>query len=121
MILFNSQPRLRHNFTVQQHQLALQLLKANPMLYNRKELDFQENDDAKNQLLDEVVAQLKVSRARFAVWYSTMRSELGRLKRAVEEKGEDKVRMTVLQRRRWKEFDFMKEVITFRKRVVRVR
>ena len=121
MILFNSQPRTRHGFNREQHVRAVELLRQNPCLYNRRESDYEETDEAKERLQNQVAADLNVSRERFSTWYSTMRSEVGRLKRKVVELGLTEKEMTVLQRRRWAEFDFMREVITFRKRVVRVR
>ena len=121
MILFNSQPRNRHGFNRDQHLRAVEHLRRNPCLYNRRESDYEETDEAKQALIQQVADDLNVTKKRFTTWYGTMRSEVGRTKRKVVEEGLKEEEMTVLQRRRWQEFEFMREVITFRKRVVRVR
>ena len=112
--MFNSQPRLHHDFTEAQHEHAIEFLKDNPMLYNRREVDYREGKN-KTALKERLIAELGVSMERYNVWYKSQRTEVGRLKHFTTASGGVKLdKMTLLQRSKWDELSFMSSCIKLR-------
>ena len=112
--MFNSQPRLRHGFTEEQHEHAIDFLKANPSLYNRRAVQYREGKN-KTALKERLIAELGVSMERYNVWYKSQRTEVGRLKHFTTASGGVLYdRMTPLKRRKWDELSFMSSCIKLR-------
>ena len=112
--MFNSQPRLHHQFTEDQHEHAIDFLKANPCLYNRRAVRYREGQ-TKTALKEQLIAELGVSMERYDVWYKSMRTEVGRLKHFTTKSGGVLYnKMTPLQRQKWDELSFMSSCIKLR-------
>ena len=112
MILFYSQqPRIKHNFTLDQQQQAADFYKAHPVLYNRKHMEFRKSDD-KTALKQKLADEMGVSLARVEVWYNSSRSDLSRTLRKYNKSGGSQ--LTDLQKWRLKTLEFMISTIEHR-------
>ena len=107
MILFYSQPRVHCDFTAEQHETAANFFKEHPVLYNKKHINFR-NPTLKKALKQELADLLNVEYERVKVWYTSTRSELGRIERKIKKSGGvEAAKLTDLQLLRHEQLQFM--------------
>ncbi|KAH3892918.1 hypothetical protein DPMN_017054 [Dreissena polymorpha] len=74
-------PRVITNFTEEEKELIIDFLQQNQIIYSKR-LTGYKDAAAKNRLWVEQATKMKRSRSELKTWYESMRTKLGKLKKA---------------------------------------
>lgn len=89
-------PRVVTNFTEDKKELIIDFLQQNPTLYSKRLVGYKDAA-AKDRLWTEQARQMKRTPNELKTWYDSMRTKLGKLKKAVTKSGQAADRFTVTE------------------------
>ena len=90
-------PRVVTNFSEDEKELIIDFLQRNPTLYSKRLAGYKDAA-AKDRLWTEQARQMKRTPHELKTWYDSMRTKLGKLKKAVTKSGQAADRFTATER-----------------------
>ncbi|KAJ8245796.1 hypothetical protein GJAV_G00260410 [Gymnothorax javanicus] len=104
-------PRVVTNFSEDEKELIIDFLQQNPTLYSKRLAGFKDAA-AKDRLWTEQARQMKRTPNELKTWYDSIRTRLGKLKKAVTKSGQAADSFTATEQWIWERFQFLLEHIT---------
>ena len=80
-------PRTVTNFTEEEKDLIIDFLQQNPVLYSKRLTGYKDTA-AKDRLWAEQASQMNRTASELKTWYESMRTKLGKLKKAAKKSGQ---------------------------------